>query len=308
MSNFLDRLRNFFLSHPLTSEHPPAPEPLEEPWRPVDWSNEERQRMLDEMRDFQVSTSKVSNLRILLHGPVGSGKSSFFNSVNTVFQGRNTCDAPANSTAGNSFTLQYKTFKLKKDRDGAFFPFIFSDMKGLEPDDTKTVQTEDIVNILKGHVQEGYTFTSEKAIIEDDKYYTKSEDVKPDDKVHCLVSVVRGDIAKENINHDREDINQMIKVREKARDLGIPQVTLMTMVDRACPLVSKDLKMVYRSRKIKEKMEEYSNLLGVPMHCIFPVKNYSEEISTNINVDILVLTALNNIVHFANDYVERKYE
>ncbi|XP_072513961.1 interferon-induced protein 44-like [Salminus brasiliensis] len=96
----------------------------------------------------------------------------------------------------------------------------------------------------------------------------------------------------------------MKRVREKVRDLSIPQVIIMTMVDKICPLVSNDLKTIYRNKKIKDKMQECSYLLGVPMNCIFPVKNYSEEITNNTNMDFLILMAMTNIVNFAHDYVE----
>lgn len=53
-------------------------------------------------------------------------------------------------------------------------------------------------------------------------------------------------------------------------------------------------------------MEECNRRLGVPMNYIFPVKNYHEEINNNAQTDVLILTAVTNILNFANDYVERK--
>lgn len=35
---------------------------------------------------------------------------------------------------------------------------------------------------------------------------------------------------------------------------GIPQVVIMTMIDQVCPLVKKDLRNVYKSKKIKKKV------------------------------------------------------
>ncbi|KAL7852856.1 hypothetical protein SRHO_G00186410 [Serrasalmus rhombeus] len=99
-------------------------------------------------------------------------------------------------------------------------------------------------------------------------------------------------------------IQKIKKVREKARDFGIPQVTIMTMVDEACPLVKDDLEKIYTSKKIKEKMQECSNKLGVPMNCIYPVKNYHEKITNELNADILILMAVADIISFANDYIE----
>ncbi|RXN11788.1 interferon-induced 44-like protein [Labeo rohita] len=82
---------------------------------------------------------------------------------------------------------------------------------------------------------------------------------------------------------------------------GIPQVIIMTKVDEACPLVKNDLKKVYTSKKIKEKMHFCSEMIGVPMNCIFPVKNYHDEIDTDDDVDVLVLKAFDQIVNFAHE-------
>ncbi|KAF4075399.1 hypothetical protein AMELA_G00234080 [Ameiurus melas] len=78
------------------------------------------------------------------------------------------------------------------------------------------------------------------------------------------------------------------------------------MVDKVCSLVSEDLKRIYESKNIKAKMEECSVRLGVPLNYIFPVKNYYEEINTNAETDILILTAVTNILEFANDFVKKK--
>lgn len=53
------------------------------------------------------------------------------------------------------------------------------------------------------------------------------------------------------------------------------------------------------------KMQECSNLLGVPMNHIFPVKNYDEEIDTEDDTDVLILRALTQIVQIANDKLVR---
>ncbi|XP_076123153.1 interferon-induced protein 44-like [Alosa pseudoharengus] len=98
-------------------------------------------------------------------------------------------------------------------------------------------------------------------------------------------------------------IHKLREIRQKASALRIPQVVVMTMVDKSCPAVAKDLKMIYRSKTIKAQMQECSNKLGVPMNCIFPVQNYHEEIDLNEDVDILLLSALKNILNFANDHV-----
>lgn len=55
--------------------------------------------------------------------------------------------------------FQFKCHRLKKGQAGTFYPFVFSDIMGLEPD-LNGVLTEDIVKILQGHVKGGYTVSS----------------------------------------------------------------------------------------------------------------------------------------------------
>lgn len=50
-------------------------------------------------------------------------------------------------------------------------------------------------------------------------------------------------------------------------------------------------------------MQECSNILGVPMNCIFPVKNYHEETDLIDEVNVLVLSALTHILDCADDHV-----
>ncbi|MCJ8747716.1 hypothetical protein PDJAM_G00156580 [Pangasius djambal] len=86
----------------------------------------------------------------------------------------------------------------------------------------------------------------------------------------------------------------------------IPQVIIMTRPELACPLVKSDIRKIYTSKKIKEKMLECSNLLGIPMHHIFPVKNYHEEIDTNNDMDVLIFKAVEQIVNIAADTMKDK--
>ncbi|KAL2086458.1 hypothetical protein ACEWY4_017517 [Coilia grayii] len=85
--------------------------------------------------------------------------------------------------------------------------------------------------------------------------------------------------------------------------LEIPQVALLTKVDEACPEVKKDLRLVYRSKKIELKMTECHNRLGVNLSHIYPVKNYHKEAELSDDMDVLLLTAFKNILNFANDHV-----
>lgn len=119
---------------------------------------------------------------------------------------------------------------------------------------------------------------------------------------------------------------------------GLPQVVLLTRVDRECSITKDNLRNVYKSKKIRNKVSilasmslcgclwrdsqlvhcdwpinncscqpiqvrECSNLLGVPANCIFPVSNYHEETGINEDINCLMLDALSQMVDWANDFV-----
>lgn len=66
--------------------------------------------MVEDIFKYRPSIRAVPQARILLVGPVGAGKSSFFNSVNSMFRGRMTCQAIA-GTADKSVTTQVLLLK-----------------------------------------------------------------------------------------------------------------------------------------------------------------------------------------------------
>uniref|UniRef100_A0A8C2PL64 Si:dkeyp-75b4.9 n=1 Tax=Cyprinus carpio TaxID=7962 RepID=A0A8C2PL64_CYPCA len=251
----------------------------------MDWN----QNILKKINNFKPGNKEVNTLRILLYGPQGAGKSSFFNSVNNTLQGRITTRALAQSTdTGGSFTL-------KKSEAGFFYPFTFTDIAGIH-NESNSIMTNDIQRLLNGHIIDGYTFNPLSAITEDDPKYKRDPILK--DRIHCLVAV----LPASTVSQMHADIfGQIRAVREKARDLGIPQAIIMTKVDEVCPLVKENLEKIYKSKHIKQKC---SSSVGVPMTCIYPVKNYHEESAINVKMDVLILDALQNIVNFANDYVE----
>ncbi|XP_028840349.1 interferon-induced protein 44-like [Denticeps clupeoides] len=290
-------------SHSKRSPSPPAP-PTPSPfydheWRSMTWSMESKSDMETKLREFCLTEQDVGQLRIVLFGPVGAGKSSFINSVNNAFLGRVTSKALVASGAGTSFTTTYKTHKIGHGR----LPFVFNDVMGLEEGGSAGILNEDLISGLEGHIKENYKFNPISPLSNGNSYYNPSPAMG--DKVHCVVNVIPAD--KISMVTD-EVINKLRSVRNKASDLGIPQVVVMTMIDKACPEVDRDLQNIYRSKKIKQKMQECSYRLGVPMNCILPVKNYHEEISVDMKMDLLILSALTQIVHFADDYVASLYE
>ena len=70
--------------------------------------NSTNQENLDFMETYKPHNYEATHLRILLHGPVGAGKSSFINSVDSVLKGRITSQAPTDATSGSSFTIRVR--------------------------------------------------------------------------------------------------------------------------------------------------------------------------------------------------------
>ncbi|XP_073722456.1 interferon-induced protein 44-like [Misgurnus anguillicaudatus] len=177
-------------------------------------------------------------------------------------------------------------------------PYIFRDIMGLEAENMTGSQPDDIVNAVFGHVMDGYEFDERDSLPQDDQHYNKDPNLS--DKSFCLVYVIAADTVTYT---DDKLIDKLKIIRHKISAKGIPQVIVMTKIDEACPLVKNDLRKIYTSKKIKEKMEMCRDKIGVPMCNIFPVKNYHEEIETEDDVDVLILKALDQIVREANDHL-----
>ncbi|XP_056591653.1 interferon-induced protein 44-like [Triplophysa dalaica] len=266
---------------------------LDKPWRSFKSDNiSELKRSLEE---FTPSDPNVKDIKILVAGQIGAGKSSFINSINNAFRGRITSSALVNSSSGGStsFTTKLKGHRIRSGK--VALPFVFRDIMGLEPDALAGSQTEDIVKAVFGYVKDGYEFKKNPLTHEDQQF---TSDPSLSDQAFCLVYVIAADTIQFT---DDKLIDKLKVIRQRISERGIPQVIVMTKVDEACQLVKKDLRKIYYSKKIKEKMQMCSDKVGVPMNYIFPVKNYHEEIETEDDIDFLILKALEQIVYLADD-------
>ncbi|XP_049444609.1 interferon-induced protein 44-like isoform X2 [Epinephelus fuscoguttatus] len=253
---------------------------------------------MESIKMYKPTVSSVSQVRVLLIGPVGAGKSSFFNSINSVFRGHVTSQAIAGSST-TSLTTQFRTFSVKAGRDGKPLPIILCDTMGLEESRAAGLEIDDISSILKGHLPDRYQFNPSAPLNSEAHGYCKSPRLK--DKIHCVVYVV--DACKVSIMPTKVE-EKLDAVRRKVNLMGIPQLVLLTKVDEACPLVKEDMKNIYKSGYIKEIMQEVSALLGVPVSCVVPVKNYFEELELDLSCDILLLSAVMQMLRFADNYFD----
>ncbi|XP_060785211.1 interferon-induced protein 44-like isoform X2 [Neoarius graeffei] len=264
-------------------------------WRYVDFNQE---RLLNNLKAFRI-VSEVPELHFLLYGLVGAGKSSTINTIRTIFKGRQLIECLAAALSGESQTKNFYRFEVPKEKGS--FPFAFYDIMGLQANGG--VHTDDIISAVKGHMKAGYECNVRDPLSDDSTYYLKNPTLS--DRMHCLLCIV----AADTIGLIGNDVlHKFQTVSKAARNIGVPQVVLMTKVNNACVMTKDNLHNIYKSKKIKAKMHECSQKLGVPVNCIFPVWNYHEETRINEDMNCLMLEALTHAVYCANDYVKHASE
>uniref|UniRef100_A0A3P9HMC8 TLDc domain-containing protein n=1 Tax=Oryzias latipes TaxID=8090 RepID=A0A3P9HMC8_ORYLA len=271
---------------------------LEKPWRVVTWESKRKSELMESIRTYRPLNSSVTQARVLLIGPVGAGKSSFFNSINSIFRGHVTSQAISGSCS-TSLTTQFRTYTVKAGREGKTLPLILCDTMGLEENVGAGLDIDDISNILKGHLPDRYQFNPSVPLQSEAHGFCKSPGLK--DKIHCVTYVL--DASKISIMSTKME-EKLKTIRRKVNLMGIPQLVLLTKVDEACSLVKEDIRNVYRSSYIRDVVQEAATRVGVPLSCIIPVKNYSQELELETDIDILLLSAAVQMLRFVDNFFD----
>nr|BAK52806.1 microtubule aggregate protein homolog isotype-1 [Paralichthys olivaceus] len=271
-----------------------GPTLFKHPWREVSGKYQDN---LEFVKSYKPQNNQVKHLRILLHGPVGAGKSSFINSVDSVLKDRPAGGALTDAVSGSSFTKKYRTFKFSRGPESTY-SFVFNDIMGFEEGSDCGVSVEDVKLALRGHVEEGYKFNPERGLMEGDLGYNSHPTVE--DKVHVLVCVVP--VNSVSLLSDTI-VKKMREVRLAASELDIPQLAILTKVDEACPKAAGDSSNIYKSTYLKEQVDKFHMLLGLPLNCIFLVQNYDEETELNEGMSAAIVCALRQMVQFGEDFL-----
>uniref|UniRef100_A0A8C4SYM5 Interferon-induced protein 44-like n=1 Tax=Erpetoichthys calabaricus TaxID=27687 RepID=A0A8C4SYM5_ERPCA len=267
---------------------------LETPWRELTSTEEKRNLLKESVVSYKPPTDLVSQARVLLVGPVGAGKSSFISSVCSVFHGRVSIQAMV-GTAARSFTTKFRSYTIKATRGGEATPLVLCDMMGLGETDLSGVKMKDVLQVIKGHVPEGYKFNPSDPISSDSKGYVEEPTVK--NKIACVAFV----LDASRVSAYPEPVQEALKeLRLKISDLGVPQVALLTHTDEVCNSVAEDVKYIYQSQVVQDEVYAAGKLLGLPISCIVPVKNYSSELELNCSTDILILSAVDLILQYVD--------
>ncbi|XP_060589507.1 interferon-induced protein 44-like [Ruditapes philippinarum] len=268
---------------------------LRKPWRSHDnWDTKEFERLKGAILAFTpIPDLSISKVRVAMIGPVGAGKSSFFNTIDSIFHERITWRA-CSSSAEHSVTAGYVPYTIRPNSGGS--PnFILCDMPGLE--ESVGPDVNDCCHILDGHIQDFHLFNQEKELTpKADK--SKVEPTK--NRIHCVIFVLDAttlDTVSEKVIEKMKQFQRLMNERE------IPQLIVLTKIDKICNDVERDFSFTYKSWAVEEHVKKASQLLGLSQTKVFPVKNYKEETKLDNNVNILALLALSRILESVEDYM-----
>ena len=84
---------------------------------------------------------------------------------------------------------------------------------------------------------------------------------------------------------------------------GVPQIVLLTKIDKVCPITEEDISQVFYSPIIKEAVDKVSQVMGLPRSHILPMKNYESEMELDDGVNTLALMTLLQVLRFSDDYM-----
>ncbi|XP_039598655.1 interferon-induced protein 44-like, partial [Polypterus senegalus] len=142
-------------------------------------------------------------------------------------------------------------------------------------------------------------FNPSDPISSDSKGYVEEPTIK--NKIACVAFVLDADRVSDYPEPVQEALREL---RLKISDLGVPQVALLTHTDEVCNSVDEDVKNIYQSQVVQDKVYAAGNLLGLPVSCIVPVKNYSSELELNCSTDILILSAVDLILQYVDMFCD----
>ncbi|XP_043316817.1 interferon-induced protein 44-like [Cervus canadensis] len=261
-------------------------------------ATQHRNSLLADVRAYSPFANLVSEIRILLLGPVGSGKSSFFNSVKSIFQGHLTRQAIVGSDV-TSITEQYRIYSIKDGKNGQSLPFMLCDSMGLDENEGVGLCVDDIPHILKGCVPDRYEFSPHKPITPKHPTFITSPSLK--DRIHCVAFVF-------DINSmDNLSSKMMVKFKQIQKEVincGVAQVALLTKVKNCNEVLQDNFLKMNKAMISQSQIQNANRRLGIPLSRILVVENYASEREMDPLKDILILSALKQMFRAADDFLE----
>ncbi|KAH3776046.1 hypothetical protein DPMN_177459 [Dreissena polymorpha] len=187
------------------------------PWRKTpEWNEKFLDTLMEEIVAFKPPREMgLSAVRVLMLGPVGSGKSSFYNTINSVFKGRISQGARTGKSA-HSITSAY-TPHSTKSRSGSVLNFRLCDTSGLEvTEGLNGIFYIESNYLLNGHIPDYYEFNPAVPISPDTHGFVAQPSFA--DKIHCVAFVIDASSMEEIPPKLVEKIINTQKNNESQRD------------------------------------------------------------------------------------------
>lgn len=287
----------------------------ESPWaKTINFHNnfETRAELKDAIENYEPLGDMLTDefqfplVNILLFGSVGAGKSSVFNTINSIFRGK-IFNVARSGNAEHSLTTKFSKYPVMSS--GRTIPkplnFRICDIRGLEQD--HLMSKENMRLLLEGHVMDKFPFDPSGTMSADMPGFKRRPELH--EKIHCVVIVQDATIV--DAMHDlNPEVSKNIKdMQVVMNSLDIPQVVLLTKIDSVCEKTKNNIADVFHSPLVERCVSKASEALGLPRNCIFPLKNYEIECELDENIDVLTLFTIKKILdncdaHLFNHFKE----
>lgn len=272
----------------------------DKPWREhLEWTSETLQELKRTLLDYTPMTeTNVPAANILLIGQTGTGKSSFFNSINSIFRGKITSKA-VTGRFEHSVTTMYRQYELKDIATKKVLNFRLCDTVGFQ--EQFAFDSQEFAFILCGNLPDCYQFNPLLPFSPDTPGCIKDPDLK--DKIHCVAFVIDGStmgVMSDPIQKQIKDLQVRVNYR------GLPQAVLLTNIDKICPDVDDDVTNTFTSTAVCEAVNKAAEITGLSRDHVFPVKNYESERTLKTPMDILLMEALKQCLDFADEYMDEQ--
>uniref|UniRef100_A0A3Q2QSR8 G domain-containing protein n=1 Tax=Fundulus heteroclitus TaxID=8078 RepID=A0A3Q2QSR8_FUNHE len=262
---------------------------LETPWRNVQWTEEQKKNLMKAVSSYRPSCKDVPHARVLLLGPIRSGKSSFISSVQSVFSGRVTNRAMVGFSFNTSFTKKLQSFNIHSLKGEDNTGLVLCDMMGFGDGEITGLTLHDILSVIKGQVPEGHKFSADQPVSPETEGYVKTPSLG--DKIHCVAFVLD---ASKIASYSKGFSSTFKQLREHISQLGVHQVALLTHVDKICQETANDVSQVYRSPSVRDTV---GGNVQVRILCCLLKKN--KEVRIDVPQDVVSRLLFNVFIKHA---------
>jgi len=272
---------------------------LYRPWREL--GNKTYEELKKEIVTHELTEGAgIEYINVLLVGQIGAGKSSFFNSVESVFEGYVTDRANA-GTVEKSLTTQYRQYLVSHgcatDSSSNYIKFRFCDSMGLEGG-KEGLDAQALAKIMDGHVKDQAELQGASFIHGRQGYKDNPDE---NDRIHCVVIVINSEQVS---TMDDELIDKIKEVRKEADLRHLHPLIVLTRIDSLCQDTENNTENAFRSKSVRDKVIEVSGIFGIKVNLIQPVRNYDTQQECDSSMDTLILRALRQILRHSKDYLK----